>query len=105
MLGRRIFDARKSQGRSRVWVACQAGIVPETLKLIESGATANPGIAQVLAIARALNIPLSALVGYDDDPQPRGMSAHARDNISDKPMHHHRDIGKNDGEVFPISRR
>lgn len=66
MLGERIFQARKAQGRTRVWVASQARIATETLKLIESGQTENPGILHVLAIAGVLGLSLDALVHEED---------------------------------------
>ncbi|HYI07499.1 MAG TPA: S24 family peptidase [Thermoanaerobaculia bacterium] len=64
-LGERLRAAIDAKGKSHAWVAEEVGITPASLSAILTGKTADPSFFTVLAIARAIEEPLSAIV---DDP-------------------------------------
>lgn len=70
-LGSHIMAVRQGVGLTRIQVARMAGIATETLKLIESGQTANPDILHVVAIAHALQVPLMLCWRMTTDAQRR----------------------------------
>lgn len=61
-LGMTLATVRQQQGRTRKWVAKQAGITVGTLRYIEIEQTKNPGILHILGIARALGLTLETIV-------------------------------------------
>ncbi|MTE14249.1 helix-turn-helix transcriptional regulator [Nocardia aurantiaca] len=69
--GRRLGAALRAArgGRDLLEVAASAGISPETLRKIESGRLPTPAFGTVVALSRALEIPLDALA---DSWQPSG---------------------------------
>lgn len=64
-LGERIRAAIDAKNISHAWVAEQVGMTPGALSNILTGVTKDPSFFTVLAIARAIKEPLSAIV---DDP-------------------------------------
>jgi transcriptional regulator with XRE-family HTH domain len=64
-LGEKLRGAIERKKRSQVSVAEEVGITPASLSAILTGKTADPGFFTILAIARAIDEPLSAIV---DDP-------------------------------------
>jgi SOS-response transcriptional repressor LexA len=64
-LGQRLRAAIDAKNKSHAWVAEEVGITPASLSAILTGKTADPSFFTVLAIARAIGEPLSAIV---DDP-------------------------------------
>lgn len=64
-LGERLRAAINAKKISQAWVAEEVGITPASLSAILTGKTTNPSFFTVLAIARAIKEPLSAIV---DDP-------------------------------------
>jgi SOS-response transcriptional repressor LexA len=64
-LGDRIRAAIDAKNKSHAWVAEEVGMTPGALSNILTGVTHDPGFFTVLAIARAIDEPLSAIV---DDP-------------------------------------
>lgn len=64
-LGERLRAAIDARHKSHAWVAEEVGITPASLSAILTGKTADPSFFTVLAIARAIGEPLSAIV---DDP-------------------------------------
>jgi len=64
-LGQRLRAAIDAKHKSHAWVAEEAGITRASLSDILTGKTSDPGIFIVLAIVRAIEEPLSAIV---DDP-------------------------------------
>jgi DNA-binding phage protein len=64
VLGRLLQQARGS--RSAAAVAYEAGISLDTLRKIERGAIATPAFFTVAALAKALNLDLSALASALD---------------------------------------
>jgi len=65
-LGERIRAAIEAKNLSQAWVAEEAGMTAAALSNIITGVTENPGFFTVLAIARVIKEPLSAIV---DDPR------------------------------------
>lgn len=61
-LGHAIQSARKSKRRSQREIANEADVPLDTLRRIEQGRIANPGVFTIAAIAAALGISLSRLV-------------------------------------------
>ncbi|MFE3800019.1 helix-turn-helix transcriptional regulator [Nocardia tengchongensis] len=61
--GRRLGAALRTAraGRDLTDVAAHAGISPETLRKIESGRLPTPAFGTVVALSRALDIPLDEL--------------------------------------------
>ncbi|MFE3054398.1 helix-turn-helix transcriptional regulator [Nocardia sp. NPDC059239] len=61
--GRRLGTALRAArgGRELLEVAGSAGISPETLRKIESGRLPTPAFGTVVALSRALDIPLDEL--------------------------------------------
>jgi transcriptional regulator with XRE-family HTH domain len=64
-LGERLRAAIDRNNKSHAWVAQEAGITPASLSAILTGKTGDPSFFTVLAIARTLGEPLSAIM---DDP-------------------------------------
>jgi len=64
-LGERLRKAIDGKNKSHAWVAQEVGITPASLSAILTGKTEDPSFFTVLAIARTLGEPLSAIV---DDP-------------------------------------
>ena len=58
--GKRVAEIRKSQGMSQYTLAYESDIARSQIVLIENG-EANTTISSVLAIARALNVPINDL--------------------------------------------
>lgn len=70
-LGERIKQRRAHRGWSQGELARQAGIDPSLLSRIESGATDDPRMFTLMALARALQCSIDHLIGfYDDIPAP-----------------------------------
>jgi SOS-response transcriptional repressor LexA len=65
-LGDRIRAAIEAKHLSQAWVAEEVGMTPAALSNIVTGVTKDPSFFTVLAIARVIKEPLSALV---DDPR------------------------------------
>ncbi|HYR28994.1 MAG TPA: LexA family transcriptional regulator [Thermoanaerobaculia bacterium] len=64
-LGKKLRAAIERKKKSQAWVAQEVGITPASLSAILTGKTADASFFTVLAIARVLDEPLSAIV---DDP-------------------------------------
>lgn len=64
-LGERLRAAIDAKNKSYAWVAGEVGMTPAALSNILTGATTDPSFFTVLAIARAIGEPLSAIV---DEP-------------------------------------
>lgn len=64
-LGERLRAAIDRKNKSHAWVAEEVGITPASLSAILTGKTADPSFFTVLAIARVIDEPLSAIA---DDP-------------------------------------
>jgi SOS-response transcriptional repressor LexA len=64
-LGKRIRAVIDAKNKTYSWVADEVGMTPAALSNILNGVTHDPGFFTVLAIARAIEEPLSAIV---DDP-------------------------------------
>lgn len=64
-LGERLRAAIDAKNKSHAWVAEEVGITRASLSSILTGKTADPSFFTVLAIARVIGEPLSAIV---DDP-------------------------------------
>lgn len=64
-LGQRLRAAIDRKNKAHGWVAEEVGITPASLSAILTGKTADPSFFTVLAIARVIGEPLSAIV---DDP-------------------------------------
>lgn len=62
----RVRDARQAAGLTQQDLASRAGVALRTLNHIESGK--EPRIPTLRAIARVLDVPLTELVGNDDEP-------------------------------------
>jgi len=65
-LGDRIRAAIEAKNLSQAWVAEEVGMTPAALSNIVTGVTKDPSFFTVLAIARVIKEPLSAIV---DDPR------------------------------------
>jgi len=68
-VGRRVRGYRRQLGRTASEVARAAGLSPGMLSKIENGAT-TPSLSTVAALARALNVSLSALFDGVDERCP-----------------------------------
>ena len=62
LLGQVLQQARADQSKSQSQLANDAGVGVDTLRRIEQGQVANPGVFTVAAIAAALGRPLSQFV-------------------------------------------
>ena len=60
-LGRAIAGHRSAAGHSAEHIAGEANVSVETIRRIEQGRVANPGIFTVASIARTLGVDLSQL--------------------------------------------
>jgi transcriptional regulator with XRE-family HTH domain len=61
-IGKRIRDLREERGLTQREVARHAGLTPSGLGFIEHGQTRNPSAETVVAIARALDVPVEDLL-------------------------------------------
>jgi transcriptional regulator with XRE-family HTH domain len=61
-IGKRIRDLREERGLTQREVAQHAGLTPSGLGFIEHGQTQNPSAETVVAIARALGVPVEDLL-------------------------------------------
>ncbi|HEX2833229.1 MAG TPA: helix-turn-helix domain-containing protein [Thermoanaerobaculia bacterium] len=61
-IGERLRSAIEARGAKHAWIAEEAGITAATLSNILTGKTADPGIAVVQSIARAIGQPLAAIL-------------------------------------------
>jgi transcriptional regulator with XRE-family HTH domain len=66
-LGARLRDARQRRNLTQQQLATRADIKLDTLRSIEQGRTANPGVFTLLRLAEELGVTLDALVR---DPHP-----------------------------------
>jgi transcriptional regulator with XRE-family HTH domain len=62
-VGRRVAQLRKAQGLTQVELAATAGLSPSLLAQIEQGKTANPTLATLIGLAKALGVSLGELAG------------------------------------------
>ena len=69
-IGKRIRELREERGLSQREVARRAGLTPSGVGFIELGQTQQPSAKTVVAIARALNVPVEELLA--DAPVPAG---------------------------------
>jgi SOS-response transcriptional repressor LexA len=65
-LGERLRAVIDAKNKSHAWVAGEVGMTPAALSNILTGTTTDPSFFTVLAIARVIDEPLSAIV---DDPR------------------------------------
>jgi len=63
LLGQRIRKARERYGMSQAELARRIGVSKNTMNLIESSKTPDPGVLKVQAIAAVLRISLDDLIG------------------------------------------
>jgi transcriptional regulator with XRE-family HTH domain len=68
-IGKRIRDLREERGLTQREVARRAGLTPSGVGFIEHGQTRNPSAETVVAIARALGVPVEEVLG---EPVPLG---------------------------------
>ncbi len=68
-LGAKLQAERERRGLSQQEVADRARLAYATVRKIESGATANPGILTVVDIARVVGIPLDDLIRRPGRPR------------------------------------
>ena len=61
-IGKRIRDLREERGLTQRDLARHAGLTPSGVGFIENGQTRNPSAESVVAIARALDVPVEDLV-------------------------------------------
>jgi transcriptional regulator with XRE-family HTH domain len=75
-IGKRIRDLREERGLTQREVARRAGLTPSGVGFIEHGQTRNPSAETVLAVARALGVPVEELlrepVPLDEAPREAG---------------------------------
>jgi transcriptional regulator with XRE-family HTH domain len=75
-IGKRIRDLREERGLTQREVARRAGLTPSGVGFIEHGQTRNPSAETVMAVARALGVPVEELmrepVPLDETPQETG---------------------------------
>jgi len=80
-IGKRIRDLREERGLTQREVARRAGLTPSGVGFIEHGQTRNPSAETVLAVARALGVPVEELlrepVPLDETLAPPGPSERA----------------------------
>jgi transcriptional regulator with XRE-family HTH domain len=69
-IGKRIRELREERGLSQREVARRAGLTPSGVGFIELGQTQQPSAKTVVAIARALSVPVEELLA--DAPVPAG---------------------------------
>lgn len=62
MLANRIMAAMRARGMSKKELAAAAGISPQVITYITLGQTKDPGISKVVAITKALNVPIDVLI-------------------------------------------
>lgn len=62
MNGAKVRELREQRGLTQLEVAYGTGITPQTLYSIERGATDNPTIETVRAIARFYGVPIEELL-------------------------------------------
>jgi transcriptional regulator with XRE-family HTH domain len=62
-IGKRIRDLREERGLTQRELARRAGLTPSGVGFIEHGQTRNPSAETVVAIARALGVPVEELLG------------------------------------------
>lgn len=81
-IGKRIHDLREERGLTQREVARRAGLTPSGVGFIEHGQTRNPSAETVVAIARALGVPVEELleepalaVGEAEAPRETGPSS------------------------------
>jgi transcriptional regulator with XRE-family HTH domain len=70
-IGKRIRDLREERGLTQREVARRAGLTPSGVGFIEHGQTRNPSAETVVAIARALGVPVEELLAAEE-PVPLG---------------------------------
>jgi transcriptional regulator with XRE-family HTH domain len=70
-LGRRVAEARKSQGLSQQQLADELGIAQQTLAHYEVGRV-RVAVAQLPQLARALAVTVEELIGEEAQPARRG---------------------------------
>lgn len=68
MLRDNVKKLRKAKGWTQQQLAQKAGIVFSVLTKIEQGATKDPGLSTVMALAGALGIGLDELTGFKPNP-------------------------------------
>jgi len=72
-IGKRIRDLREERGLTQREVARRAGLTPSGVGFIEHGQTRNPSAETVMAVARALGVPVEELmrepVPLDEAPE------------------------------------
>ncbi len=61
-IGKRIRELREERGLSQREVARRAGLTPSGVGFIEHGQTRKPSVETVMAIARALSVPVEELL-------------------------------------------
>ena len=77
-IGKRIRELREERGLTQREVARRAGLTPSGVGFIENGQTQNPSAETVVAVARALGVPVEELlrepasVGKGDAPLEQG---------------------------------
>jgi transcriptional regulator with XRE-family HTH domain len=64
-IGKRIRDLREERGLTQRELARRAGLTPSGVGFIEHGQTRNPSAETVVAIARALGVPVEELLGEE----------------------------------------
>ena len=65
-IGKRIRDLREERGLTQREVARRAGLTPSGVGFIEHGQTRNPSAETVVAIARALGVPVEELLEVEE---------------------------------------
>ncbi len=62
MLGNRINEAMRARGLNKVELAELSGLSQPMVTLITTGKTKDPGISKVVAISKALQVPIDLIV-------------------------------------------
>src|SRR5215210_3913648 len=97
-IGKRIRDLREERGLTQREVARRAGLTPSGVGFIEHGQTRNPSAETVMAVARALGVPVEELlrepVPLAEAPREPGPSRVSKDRLGGQ-------AGKADGAVDP----
>jgi transcriptional regulator with XRE-family HTH domain len=65
-IGKRIRHLREERGLTQRELARRAGLTPSGVGFIEHGQTRNPSAETVVAIARALGVPVEELLGEEE---------------------------------------
>jgi transcriptional regulator with XRE-family HTH domain len=77
-IGKRIRALREERGLTQREVARRAGLTPSGVGFIEHGQTRNPSAETVVAVARALGVPVEELlrepVPLDEAPEKAGLA-------------------------------